>query len=124
MRPIRVSASILLALLALASCNRDPNVAKQRYLESGNRYLEKGLYNQARIKFKNALQKDMRFGPAYYGLGLAEFKKGSLAPAVGAFQRAIELIPPDRAEHWDAVIKISEIYLLGARDSKQIMEEV
>ena len=28
--------SVLLALLVLGGCNRDPNVAKKRYLENGN----------------------------------------------------------------------------------------
>ena len=80
MRSIRLAAVVSLAVLALVSCNRDPNVAKQRYLESGNKYYAKGLYKQARIKYMNALQKDMLFGPAYYGKGMAELKLGAPVP--------------------------------------------
>ena len=64
MRSIRIAPIVATALLALVSCNRDPNVAKQRYLESGNKFFERGKYKEARIKYMNALQKDMRFGPA------------------------------------------------------------
>ena len=43
MRPKHLRATVLVAFLAvLASCSRDPNVAKVRYLESGNRYFAKG----------------------------------------------------------------------------------
>jgi tetratricopeptide (TPR) repeat protein len=88
-------------------------VAKQRYLESGNKYFEKGLYKQARIKYLNALQKDMRFGPAHYGKAMAEYKTGQLAPAVLAFRRAIELLPKDNPQHRDSLVKSAEI-LIGA----------
>ena len=43
------------ALLSLlAGCNRDPNVKKQKYLESGKAYYEKGRYREAAIQFQNA----------------------------------------------------------------------
>jgi tetratricopeptide (TPR) repeat protein len=123
MRSIRLAAVVSLAVLALVSCNRDPNVAKQRYLESGNKYYAKGLYKQARIKYMNALQKDMRFGPAYYGKGLVELKLGAPVPAYMAFKRAIELIKDDQPEHWDAMVKTTEILLLAPRDNKELVAE-
>src|SRR5579863_4002028 len=109
MRSIRIGVIVTIALLALVSCTRDPNVAKQRYLESGNKYFEKGRYKEARIKYLNALQKDMRFGPAYYGRGMAELKLGSLVPAVLSFRRAIELLPAENPNRWDAMTKAAEI---------------
>ena len=42
-------------------CSRDPNVRKQKYLESGNRYYEKGKYREAAIQYENAIQVDARF---------------------------------------------------------------
>ena len=44
MRSIRLVAVILAVLVGLASCSRDPNVVKKRYLESGNKYFDKGRY--------------------------------------------------------------------------------
>ena len=44
--------------------------------------------------------------------------------AVSALRRAVELIPPDQPDHWDAVVKLSEIYLAVAKGEKQFMDEV
>lgn len=123
MRFLRITAIVLVALLAMVSCSRDPNVVKRRYLESGNKYFEKGRYKEARIKYMNALQKDMRFGPAYYGKGMAELKLKALLPALLAFRRAKELIPEDQPEHWDAMAKAAEILIIGAGGKKELMDE-
>ena len=122
MRSTRLVAIIITAVLALVSCSRDPNVAKRRYLESGNKYFDKGKFKEARIMYLNAKSKDQRWGPAYYKLGLTALKLGSLTEAVNAFRRAIELLPPAEADHWDAVVKLSEIYI-GSRE-KTYLDEV
>ena len=124
MRSIRIVPVVLLVLFALASCSRDPNVVKRRYLESGNKYFEKGRYKEARIKYMNALQKDMRYGPAYYGKGMAELKLNAPLAALQAFRRAKELIPEDQPEHWDAMVKATEILLVGGNGKKEFMDEV
>jgi tetratricopeptide (TPR) repeat protein len=110
-------------LFPLISCNRDPNVAKKRYLNSGNKYFERGKYKEASIMYRNALQKDLRYGPAQYKLGLTSIKLGQLAAAVQYLRRAIDLLPADQPDHWDAVIKLSEIYLAAA-PGKQYLDEV
>src|SRR5438270_792514 len=51
-------------------------------------------------------------------------KIGPMIEAVNAFRRAVELLPPDQNEHWDAVVKLSEIYLLVAREQKPVLDEV
>jgi len=103
---------------ALVSCNRDPKVAAKGYLDSGNQYFEKGRYAEARLMYIRARQKDLRFGDAYYRWGLTELKLGSYGPAVEAFQRAIELIPPNRPERSDAMIQLSAIYLVAAHQER------
>jgi tetratricopeptide (TPR) repeat protein len=126
MRSIKFTAIALVALLALVSCSRNPEVAKQRYLESGNKYFANGKYKQARIMYKDAIQKDRLFGPAYYKLGLTAIKLASLNEAVGALRRAVELIKPDQPDHWDAMVKLSEIYILVGKgqNQKQYLDEV
>src|ERR1051326_3009394 len=129
MRSLKTTAMVLLAsimLSALMSCSRSPDVAKQRYLESGNKYYDRGKYKEARIMYLDAIQKDRLFGPAYYRLGLTSLKLQSLTEAVGAFRRAMDLIKEDRPEHWDAMVKLSEIYLLVGRgqNQKQYLDEV
>jgi tetratricopeptide (TPR) repeat protein len=119
----RVAPILLIAALGLASCNRDPNVAKVRYLESGNKYFAKGKFKEARIMYKDALQKDQRYGPAYYKLGLTALQLGSAAEAVQAFRRALELLPPNDADHWNSGIRLSEIYLAVGRNQKSLLDE-
>jgi tetratricopeptide (TPR) repeat protein len=123
MRSIHLVAIIVAAVLALVSCSRDPNVAKRRYLESGNKYFDKAKYKEARIMYLNAKAKDQRWGPAYYRLGLTALKLGSMTEAVNAFRRAVELLPVSDADHWDAVTKLTEIYLAVTRE-KQYMTDV
>src|SRR5579883_2281790 len=121
MRVNRFFAAVLLCFLALAgACNRDPKVARKRYLDSGNRYFDKGKYKEARIMYMDALQKDMRYGPAYYKLGLTALKIGPVQEAVSALRKAIELLPQEDADHWDAMVKLTDLYLLVAREQKQI----
>src|SRR5688572_15777234 len=126
MRSIKLTAAVLVALLALVSCSRNPEVAKRRYLESGNKYFAAGKYKQARIMYKDAIQKDRLFGAAYYKLGLTALKLSSFNEAVGALRRAIELIKPASPDHWDAKVKLSEIYLMGGKvpGQKQYLDEV
>jgi tetratricopeptide (TPR) repeat protein len=115
---------LLIFAVILAGCSRDPNVLKKRYLDSGNKFFDKGKFKEARIMYLDALQKDQRYGPAYYRLGLTTLKTGPLAQSVNAFKRAIELLPRENPDHWDSVIKLSEIYLQVAREQKPILDEV
>jgi tetratricopeptide (TPR) repeat protein len=122
MRSIRLSA-ILVTLLALVSCSRDPNVAKKHYLDNGTKYFDRGNYKAAAIMYKNALQKDRRYGPAHYHLALTYIKLGQLQPAVQEFRYAVELLKPTGgAEYRDAVVKLSEIYIALAHDDQRLAE--
>lgn len=121
----RVVGFLLLGLLVLlAACSRDPKVVRKRYLDSGNRYFDKGKYKEARIMYLDALQKDMRYGPAYYRLGLTALKIGPLQDSVSSLRKAIELLPESDPDHWNAMVKLSDLYLMVARDQKQFMDEV
>src|SRR3954462_1140841 len=112
---------LLMAMVILAGCSRDPNVIKKRYLDSGNRYFERGKYKEARIMYLDALQKDQKYGPAHYRLGLTALKIGPIIQAVNSMRRAIELLPNESPDHWDSVVKLSEMYLLVAREQKPVL---
>ncbi len=113
------------ALLTLVSCSRDPNVVKRRYLESGNRYFDRGKYKEAAIMYADALQKDRLWGPAHYKLGLTWIKTGNLGGALNELHRAIERLPKDSPDRLDATVKICEIYLAAerTRDNAAMMAE-
>ena len=65
-RPI-LAVSLLATLLS--SCSLDPNVRKQKYFESGQRYFEKGQYQEAAIEFTNAVKIDPGYADAHFQLG-------------------------------------------------------
>src|SRR5258706_472033 len=45
----------------LTACSRDPNVRKQKYFESGQRFFAKAKYREAVIQFRNATEVDSGF---------------------------------------------------------------
>jgi tetratricopeptide (TPR) repeat protein len=117
MRSIRLVAVLVAALLGLVSCSRDPQVVKKRYFESGNKYFEKGRYREASIQYRNAIKTDPKYGAAYYKLALTSLRSSDYGGAVAQLRRAVELVSKDSPDHWDAVVKLADIYLqVGNRD--------
>jgi tetratricopeptide (TPR) repeat protein len=113
MRHIRNVTYILSAAL-LISCNRDPEVAKKKYLENGNRYFANAKYKEASIMYRNAIQKDPKFGEAYYRLALTEWKLGRMANTVRPLERAVGLLDKSKPEYADASLKLGEVYVAAA----------
>jgi len=104
----RTWAILLSAFLLFAvSCSRDPEKAKRRYLENGNRYAQQGKFKEAIIMYRNALKRDPRFGEAYLRLGDAEMRRGMPAQAVAAYRRAVELY----SDPEEPAGKLADIYL-------------
>src|SRR5260370_8447015 len=109
--PIRPILSCLLLIALSTSCSRDPNVLKVRYLQNGNKYFDRGQYKNASIMYRTALQKDAKFGDAYYRLAVTDLKLGSPIEAIGHLRRAVELLKPDRPERSEARVLRAKIYL-------------
>jgi tetratricopeptide (TPR) repeat protein len=110
-----MSRSVALRLLLVgflipvlfAGCNRDPNVRKQKFLESGNRYRDQGKIREAAIQYANALQLDPRFGEAHYQLGEAYLKLKDYNRAYAELSRTVDLTPdnyPARVDLADLLI--------------------
>jgi tetratricopeptide (TPR) repeat protein len=95
-----VSAVCVLAAL-LTGCARDPNVRKQKYLESGQRYFDKGQYREAEIQFENAIQVDSRFADAHYKLALAAMKLQQWPTAYQELLTTVQIQPDQYAAHLD-----------------------
>jgi tetratricopeptide (TPR) repeat protein len=113
---------VVLAALTIVACSRDPNVAKKRYLENGNKYFAKGKYKEASIMYRNALQKDQRYGLAYYHLALTDLKLGRVQNALGELRRAVELIPKEQPEHLESEVRLAEVYIAFAHDEQFLTE--
>jgi len=100
----------LVVLLSLSACTRDPKVQAQRYLENGNKFFDKGKFKEASIMYRRALQKDMRFGEAYYRLGLTDLKLSAYGDASRMLRRAVELQPNNA----DAATKLADLFLVAS----------
>ncbi len=118
---------LALTALALISCSRDPNVLKEKYLESGKKYYEQKRLKEASIMFRKALDKDRKFGMAYYELALVDLELKQVQDAVYSLRRAVELLKKGTPESNDSILKISEIMLMGAQsvpDPEPYLKEV
>ncbi len=108
----RFTISLLLAVIALSlSCSRDPNVRKQKYLDSGKRYFEKAKYREASIEFANAIQVDPAFADAHYQLAQTYIKMGTFSSAYSELLRTVDL-QPDNAK---AQIDLGNLLLAGRK---------
>jgi tetratricopeptide (TPR) repeat protein len=92
-------------------CNRDPNVRKQKFLESGNRYRDKGKFREAAIQYSNAIQVDARFAEAHYQLGETYLKLKDANRAFLELSRAVDLAP----ENYQAHTELANLLIAGAR---------
>ena len=101
---------LAIPLLTMVSCSRDPKARAQRYVDNGNKFFAKAKYKEAAIMYRKAQQQDMRFGEAYYRLGLTDLKLGSLGAAAANLRRAVTLQPNND----DALTKLSDLYVIGA----------
>ena len=111
---------LLVFTLFVASCSRDPQVQARRYVDNGNKFYEKAKYKEASIMYRRALQKDLRFGDAYYRLALADIKLAAYGDAVRALRRAVEL-EPDNA---DAAVKLSDILMVAISQDRDHSDEL
>ena len=84
---------LFVAVALLAGCHGDPNVRKQKYLESGKRYSAEGKYREAAIQFSNALKVDKNYPDAHYALAQAYVHLGQFSAAYGELARTVDLQP-------------------------------
>lgn len=83
----------VLAAMLLAGCARSPNVRKQMYVDSGNRYFQKQQYRDASIQYQNAIQIDPGNADAHYRLARTFLNLGYWSDAYRELTRTTELAP-------------------------------
>ncbi|MBO0910568.1 MAG: tetratricopeptide repeat protein [Acidobacteria bacterium] len=96
--------------MVLAACSRDPNVRKQKYFESGQKYFAEGNYRAAAIQFANAIQVDTRFAAAHYELARTYLQLGDGQHAYFETQRTLELQPDNYKAHADSANILAAAY--------------
>ena len=103
--------ALLLTLALVSGCHRDPNVRKQKYFESGQRYSAQGKDREAAIQFSNALRIDKNFAQAHYALAQSYLRLGALTSAYGELQRTVDLQPTN----YKARVDLGNILLAGGK---------
>jgi tetratricopeptide (TPR) repeat protein len=102
---------LFVAVGLLAGCHGDPNVRKQKYLESGKRYSADGKYREAAIQFSNAVKIDKNFPDAHYELAKVYEHLGQYGAAYGEFSRTVSLQPTN----FKARIDLGNLLLAGGK---------
>lgn len=74
-----------------ANRDRESNIL----LREADEMLVAGRYDQAMQLYQDSLNKNPELGSAYYGIGVAQHKKGLREAALGSLQAAIDLNPYD-----------------------------
>ena len=113
----------LLALgIGMVGC-RSSETRNRGLLETGNKYYNSGKYREASLIYRKLLQKDARYGEAYYRLALTDLRQGQIPSAIRSFRRACELQPNNE----DAHVKLGDlhlaIYLANPQKNKAQLKE-
>jgi len=80
---------VIIAFCAGTACI----ATKQSYVSKGNSLYDAGKYADASLNYRKAIQKDPKFGEAYYRLGLAAIKQNQAREAYDSLFRAVQLLP-------------------------------
>src|SRR5664279_1402614 len=100
---------VCLALVFTVGCSRDPNVRKQKYLDSGKRFEANQKYKEAMIQFSNALKVDKNFADAHFELAKTYIKLNSPLEAYSELMRTVDLSP----SNGEARITLGNMLLAG-----------
>jgi tetratricopeptide (TPR) repeat protein len=93
--------------VGLVGCSGSSESSRKRVLDTAKKYYDQGKYKEASLVLRRVIQKEPKYGEAYYRLGLTELKRGRPADAIHALRRASELQP----ENDDAHGKLGDLYL-------------
>jgi tetratricopeptide (TPR) repeat protein len=109
-----IQRSFVLALafgFLLTSCNRDPQVQKQKFYNKGLQYLKTGKVNDARLQFLNALRIDPNFAEAASVLAEIQFRERNYKQAYSLLQQALHSKPDFLAAHKG----LAQLYRISGR---------
>lgn len=103
--------TLFVAVGLLAGCHGDPNVRKQKYLESGKRYSADGKYREAGIQFANAVKIDKNFAEAHYELAQTYSHLGQYGAAYAELMRTVSLQPTN----YNARVDLGNLLIAGGK---------
>jgi tetratricopeptide (TPR) repeat protein len=107
----RLTLCVTAFALCTSACNRDPELAQQKYVASGDRYVAAGKLPEAIIEYRNAVDQDPRSAQMREKLADAYARANEPSRAVDEYIRAADLQPDVTA----AGLKAGGLLLLGGR---------
>jgi tetratricopeptide (TPR) repeat protein len=115
------AAPIIVVILALIStdCGR----SARHYLNEGNNLFSQGKYEDAALNFRKAIQKEPRYGQAYFQLALAELRQNNGRDAYQNLSRAAELMPDRTVKVRFADLNLA-VYVADSRHAKVYYDRV
>src|SRR5260221_7447633 len=100
---------VAISFVMATACTKDPEVAKRKYLNSGDKAASQKKYAEAGIEYRNAIQQDARFGEAHFGLGETYANLGQGSDALREYVRAADLMP----DHAAAQLRAGQMLILA-----------
>ena len=122
---MRTMTRLVVALIAacmLFGCSRDPQTRAKRFVESGQRYFDKGQYDASVIQFRRAVQANPQSADAYYRLGIASLRLKNLPEAYKSLTKSTEL----NQKNAPALIQLAGLELMARRtqESRSLAQRV
>jgi len=115
---LRSALIVGFSALVFTACTRDPNVRKQKYFDSGQKYFAEGKYRQAAIQFENAIRIDSRFAAAHYQLAQTYLQLRDGQHAYLETARTLELQPDNYKAHADMANMLAIDYATTSNSSE------
>jgi tetratricopeptide (TPR) repeat protein len=110
-RPAMSPAKRLVVLAVAATVVTGCSKNAREYYESGNKYFEQSKLKEAVVEYRNAIQKDAKYGEAHLKLAEACSRLGDLRCALRAYVNAADLLPANL----DAQLKAGTLLYLAKR---------
>jgi Zn-dependent protease len=112
--------------LTLINKYRLRNNISDLHFKAGADYHEAHQYDDAIVRYRQALNNDKHFGPAYINLGLAYLGKGRRREAIHALRGAIQYADDQksRQEAWTQLHLLSGVTPLDESAARQSMAEI
>jgi tetratricopeptide (TPR) repeat protein len=103
-----VSCAVMLPVI-FSACSGNPQVRRQKYFLSGQRYFEKAKYAEAAIEFVNAAKVDPNYAEAHHQLAETYLRLQKPEGALQELGRTIQLQPDD----YEARVELANLLILG-----------
>lgn len=112
--------------ITLAGQRKRRNSAATIHFEAGAEYHEEKKYEDAIARYRQAINNDQNFGPAYINMGLAYLAKGDRKKAIQAFRGSTQYADDQRSqtEAWQQLQQLSYVNPLNETEAQESMVEI